>query len=92
MKKIPDPKKMKRISGPKLNKKQFENTKYRITTHLDNDVLSELRKIAKDSGSKYQTVLNQILRSALFGKNEGIFSRVESLEKELTKIKKKVGY
>ena len=39
------------------------NVKVRITTMIDEDLLKALKKIAKSSGKKYQTLLNQILRS-----------------------------
>lgn len=42
--------------------------KIRITTLLDEDVLDGLKKIAKQHGQKYQTILNQILRAFVEGK------------------------
>lgn len=80
MKQMPNPKKMRRIKGPKLSLSQLNTAKVRITTYLDQDILDNLRRIAEDSGSKYQTVLNQLLRSYLFGKKEGIVARLERLE------------
>lgn len=85
--KIPNPYKMKRIKGFVLTKEQAERAKIRITTHLDENVLEELRKLAKTSGSKYQTVLNQILTDYLFGKKEGLVARIERLEEEVFKKK-----
>jgi uncharacterized protein (DUF4415 family) len=80
MKRIPDPKKMKRIKGPKISRRDLDRAKVRITTHLDRDVIEEIRAIADDSGSKYQTVLNQILKDYLFGKKEGLVARIARLE------------
>ncbi len=40
-----------------------QNVKERITTMLDQDALEALRAIAQKKGVKYQTLLNQIVRS-----------------------------
>lgn len=85
MKKIPDPNKMKRIKGPKLTKKELKQAKVRITTYLDIEILDMLRQLATDAGSKYQSLLNQILRDYFFGKKEGLIARIERLEKEVFK-------
>ena len=58
-----------------------EPTKVRITTYLDEDILNLLHQMAEDSGGKYQTILNQVLRNQLFGKKEGVLARIERLEK-----------
>lgn len=78
--KIPDPYKMKRIKGFVLTKEQAERAKVRITTYLDNEVLEELRGLANKSGSKYQTMLNQVLRDYLFDEKEGLVARIARLE------------
>lgn len=87
MSKIPDPLKMKRVKGPTLTKKEFDRAKVRITTYLDKDLLETLRKVATESGGKYQAVLNQILRQALMGEAEGLLSRIERLERAVYKTK-----
>ena len=48
-----------------LDSLEFEprNIKVRVTTMIDEDVLTQLKKIAKLRGLKYQTLLNQILRA-----------------------------
>ena len=80
MKKIPDPYRMKRIYGPKLTKQELKTAKIRITTFLDEDIMTTLKDLAKDSGGKYQSVLNQILRDYLFGQKDGIVARISRLE------------
>lgn len=87
MSKIPDPYKMKRVKGPILTKKEFERAKIRITTHIDKDLLETIRKVATESGGKYQSILNQVLRRALLGENEGLLSRIERLERAVFKTK-----
>lgn len=81
MRKIPNPKKMKRVKGPLLTKEELADAKVRVTTYLDKDVLDNLRALAQDSGSKYQSILNQILRDYLFGKKDGLIARISRLEK-----------
>jgi len=48
-----------------LNDVELEprHVKVRVTTMVDEDVLNALKKIANSKGRKYQTVLNQVLRS-----------------------------
>ena len=50
-----------------LDELEFEprRVKVRVTTMLDEDILRNLKKLAKSSGQKYQTLLNQILRAYL---------------------------
>lgn len=76
---------MKRIKGPVLTGREVERAKIRITTYVDNDILKTLRKIATESGGKYQAVLNQVLRQALLGEQEGLLMRIEKLEREVFK-------
>lgn len=87
------------MSKIKLSKKnsiapdEFE-TKYakeKISIWIDEDVLDEFRKIAKDNNKKYQTLINEVLRNyALAPKNkniEKILAKIESATKELRHIK-----
>ena len=83
--KIPNPKKMKKIKGPSLTKEELGQAKIRITTYLDQEVLETLRELAHESGSKYQTILNQILRDYLFGQKKGLMARISRLEKAVFK-------
>lgn len=76
---------MKRINGPKLTQEELKKAKIRVTTYFDKDVLEMLRQLANDSGSKYQSILNQVLRDYLFGKKEGLTARLERLEKQVFK-------
>jgi uncharacterized protein (DUF4415 family) len=61
--------------------------KSRITIYLDNDVLEEFRERADNSGSGYQTMINEALRELLNKKqeplNEAVLRKVvrEELEK-----------
>jgi uncharacterized protein (DUF4415 family) len=65
--------------------------KERISIWIDEDVLDEFRKLAKDNNKKYQTLINEVLRNyALTPKNknlEKILTKIENATKELRHIK-----
>lgn len=65
--------------------------KERISIWIDEDVLDEFRKMAKDNNKKYQTLINEVLRNyALTPKNknlEKILAKIENATKELRHIK-----
>lgn len=48
-----------------IDEMEFEprHVKVRVTTMVDEDVLSALKKIANSKGQRYQSVLNQVLRA-----------------------------
>jgi uncharacterized protein (DUF4415 family) len=48
-----------------LDDTEFEprHVKVRVTTMIDEDVVTALRRIAEEKGQKYQTLLNQVLRA-----------------------------
>lgn len=63
-----------------LGPEYFEpkNQKVRITTFLDGDVLEWLREFAEQKNSKYQTLLNEILRKVMSNstkKTNTVYSR-----------------
>lgn len=76
---------MKKINGPRLSRHELAEAKIRITTCLDKAVLEKLHELAHDSGGKYQTVLNQLLKNSLFGKREGLMARIARLEEAVFK-------
>lgn len=47
------------------------SVKIRITTMIDLELLKSLKKIAKKKGTKYQTLLNEIIRIYVEQHNEG---------------------
>ena len=65
---------------------EFEpkNVKERITIFIDQDVLDEFRAQAKKSGLKYQTLINQALRTV--AQKPSIEERLEAIENKLKKI------
>ncbi len=82
--KIPNPYKMKKIKAP-LTPEEAARAKVRITTYLDDEVVMMLRQLAHESGTKYQTLLNQLLRNVLFDEKEGLWARIDRLEKTVFK-------
>lgn len=56
-----------------------KNHKVRITSFIDGDILSELKLRAEQQGTKYQTLLNQLLRQALKD-SESLAERLKKLE------------
>jgi predicted DNA binding CopG/RHH family protein len=63
--------------------------KIKITINIDQDSLEALRSMAGKTGASYQKLLNQILKKGLKA-NEESESRLDRLEKELEKLKKKL--
>lgn len=57
-----------------------KNVKVRITTFVDEDILIQLKQYAKKRGSKYQTILNSLLRSFFDKPEKGM--KVQGLSEE----------
>ena len=70
-----------------LRKKMAESTKVKITINFDADVLTEIKQMAADIGSPYQTLLNKIVKDSLKGK-KAEESRLDRIEKEIRALKK----
>jgi uncharacterized protein (DUF4415 family) len=56
-----------------------KNHKVRITSFIDGDILVELKARAEQHGTKYQTLLNQLLRQALKD-SSSLAERLQKLE------------
>ena len=72
-----------------LRKKIAESSKVKITINFDSDVLDEIKKMADDMGSPYQTLLNKIVKDSLKRKRADE-KRLDRLEKEVRALKKKI--
>jgi uncharacterized protein (DUF4415 family) len=70
-------------------KKAIKKDKIEIIFKMDKDLMVKLKEISKQQGTKYQTVMNNILRQSLSSKNT-LKDRLTNLEKEVKKIKKMV--
>jgi uncharacterized protein (DUF4415 family) len=75
----------------KLTEDEFEkkNTKVRITTFIDIDIVEKLKEAAAVSGKKYQTLLNEKLREIVL-EEETIKSTLSDINKRLTKVEKRI--
>ncbi len=72
-----------------LRKMMTKAKKIKITVNVDEDLLTELRQMAEETGTPYQSLLNKVLKDAVLGKKaEG--SRLDRLEREVERLKKKI--
>ena len=72
-----------------VRKMMAKSKKIKITINLDENLLLQIRKMADSMGTPYQTLLNKVLKDAVSSKiNEG--SRLDRLERELARLKKKI--
>ena len=64
----------KKITYGKVNLDQDEfapeNCKFRVSMLVPQDILDEIRKLAKAKGLPYQIYINQVLRDHVFGDAE----------------------
>ena len=72
----------------KIREMAAQATKVKVTFNLDSDLLIKLKSIAKERSSKYQTLLNNLLREVLSRKNT-FEDRFKKLEKEVGLLKHK---
>ena len=63
--------------------------KIKITINIDQDSLELLREMAGNTGAPYQKLLNQILKEGLMGRGASE-SRLDRIEKELSRLKRKI--
>jgi predicted DNA binding CopG/RHH family protein len=63
--------------------------KVKITINIYEDSLELLKKIAGETGTPYQKLLNLVLKEGLKRRNDSE-SRLDRLEREIEKLKKKV--
>ncbi|HLD74082.1 MAG TPA: BrnA antitoxin family protein [Bdellovibrionota bacterium] len=65
---------------------------HRISIVIPEDVLMHFREMAQESGSRYQTLINQILRQIAFsGKVTTIEQRLKKIESIVFKKKRNLG-
>lgn len=72
-----------------IRKLMTKSKKVKITINVDEDLLQELRRMAESMGTPYQTLLNKVLKDAVLSKIED-GSRLDRLERELERLKKKL--
>ena len=73
----------------KLRRKMAKVKKIKITINFDADILDSIKMLSQKTGIPYQSLTNRVLREAL-QKQKKRESRLDRLEKEIEKIKKKI--
>ena len=84
-------KKSKRAKKNTITPDEFaaKYAKERISIWLDEDLLDEIRKIAKENDKKYQTLINEILRSYAFSnKSKNISKIINKMNQAIDDLKK----
>ena len=72
-----------------MRKKAVATKKVKITINFDDDILYQVKSLAQDMGTPYQTLLNKMLRDSLETKKFQE-NRLIRLEKEVKALKRKV--
>ena len=79
-----------KIEGTKkIRDMASKSQKVKITINIDKNSLDSLKEIALKSGGSYQKILNEIVKNGIDKHNDSE-SRLQKLEKEVAKIKKKL--
>ena len=65
---------------------KIENAKVRVNTWIDGDIVQELRRRAESENTKYQTLLNNLLRASVFKKDAFLDEIIERLGRLETKV------
>jgi len=72
-----------------MRKMMAKSKKIKITINVDADLLLQLKHMAEEIGTPYQSLLNRVLKDAVITKkDEG--SRLDRLEREIERLKKKI--
>ena len=66
-----------------------KSQKIKITINIDKDSLDSLKEMALKTGGSYQKILNEIVKNGLEKRHDSE-SRLQKLEKEVARIKKKI--
>lgn len=78
-----------RVATKKIRTALSKKTRVTITVHLDTDSLNALKTLSSKTGIPYQRLLNIVLTTNVT-QQESIQSRLNRLEQELHKIKRRV--
>ena len=72
-----------------IRSKMNKAKKVKITINVDQESLAMLKSLAEDTGAPYQKLLNQVLKEGL-DKRASSESRLDRIEREVEKLKKKL--
>jgi predicted DNA binding CopG/RHH family protein len=76
-------------AGTRKIRAATRNGSVKITINIDRDSLALLRTMAENTGIPYQRLLNALLKEGL-KERETIPSRIERIEQELRKMKRRL--
>ncbi|MBC7712300.1 MAG: BrnA antitoxin family protein [Rhizobacter sp.] len=78
------------IEGTKrIREMAAKSKKIKITINIDEDTIELIKSMAAKTGGSYQKTLNELLKTGL-EKNNDAELRLQKIEKEIAKIKKKL--
>lgn len=69
-----------------IDEHEFSKGKIRITTFIDEDVYRALKQRARAQGTKYQTLLNDLLREQLFPPKRKIDALIKEVRKAMDSL------
>jgi predicted DNA binding CopG/RHH family protein len=78
-----------RLGTLKMRSVMARSKKIKITINIDDDIIGALKRISKKTGVPYQSLMNSLLRIAVSEK-EAEVSRLDRLESEVARLKKKL--
>jgi len=81
--------KIDRVGTKKIRAELAKSKRVKITINIDADSLAELKRIAGETQVPYQRLLNTLLKDGL-KMNKATESRLDRLEQELNKVKRKL--
>ncbi|MDO9182371.1 MAG: hypothetical protein Q7U04_08170 [Bacteriovorax sp.] len=73
----------------KIREIATRSKKIKITINVDKDSLDSIKEMASKTGGSYQKILNEILKNGI-EKHSNSENRLQKLEREVAKIKKKI--
>ena len=73
----------------KIRESASRSEKIKITINIDKDSLDSLKEMALKTGGSYQKLLNELVKNGI-EKRYDSETRLQKLEKEVAKIKKKI--
>jgi hypothetical protein len=77
-------------TGTRTTRKRLEKARtIKITIHIDQDTLVRLQKKSRQSRVPYQPLLSQVLIAGLSQKTQAE-SRLDQIEKELKRLKRRI--
>ena len=89
--KQPKPSELKRDAKgtARMRRKMARTKRIKITINVDEESIAKLKHLSEESGVPYQNLLNQVLKAGLEQRTSSN-SRLDQLEREVEKLKKRI--